>query len=115
MDGYPEEHFLDILHVKEVDAASITKSLTSFIGQKNLDYRRLVGQGYDGAATFSGCTSGVQRWLRTHSAHAMYVHTLFMPLTSAGIYSICRDRRYNQQNIWHDQSVEIVFLFAKES
>ena len=46
MDGYPEEHFLDILNVKEVDAASITKSLTSFIGQKNLDYRRLVGQGY---------------------------------------------------------------------
>ena len=36
----PEEDFLDILHVKEVDAASITKSLTSFVGQKNLDYRR---------------------------------------------------------------------------
>ena len=46
MDGCPQEHFLGILHVKAVDAASITKALTSFIEQKHLDYRRLVGQGY---------------------------------------------------------------------
>ena len=87
VDGYPEEHFLDILHVKEVDAASITKSLTSFIGQKNLDYRRLVGQGYDGAATFSGCRSGMQRRLRTHSAHAVYIHCSCHRLQLASIQS----------------------------
>ena len=74
VDGYPEEHFLDMLHVKEVNAASITKALTSFMEEKNLDYRRLVGQGYDGAATFSGCKNGVQRRIRTHSAHAVYIH-----------------------------------------
>lgn len=50
VDGYPEEHFLDILYVKDVDAASITQSLTS-IDEKHLDCKRLVGQGYDGAAT----------------------------------------------------------------
>lgn len=44
------EHFLDILHVKDVDAASITQSLTSFIEEKHLDFKRLVGKGYDGAA-----------------------------------------------------------------
>ena len=47
---------------------------TSFMEEKNLDYRRLVGQGYDGAATFSGCKNGVQRRIRTHSAHAVYIH-----------------------------------------
>ncbi|KAI6654447.1 Zinc finger MYM-type protein 1-like [Oopsacas minuta] len=61
VDGYPEEHFVDILHIKDVDAASITQALTTFIEVNNLDYRRLVGQGYDGAATFSGCTNGVQK------------------------------------------------------
>ena len=57
-----------------MDAASITKALTSFIEQKHLDYRRLVGQGYDGAATFSGCMNGVQRRIRAHSAHAVCIH-----------------------------------------
>ncbi|KAI6649994.1 52 kDa repressor of the inhibitor of the protein kinase-like [Oopsacas minuta] len=73
VDGYREEHFVDILHVKDVDAASITQALTTFIEVNNLDYRRLVGQGYDGTATFSGCTNGVQRRIRTHSAHAVYI------------------------------------------
>ena len=85
VDGYPEEHFLDILHVKDVDAASITQALTSFMEEKNLDYRRLVGQSYDGAATFSGCTNGVQRRMRTHSAHALYIHCACHRLQLASI------------------------------
>ncbi|KAI6656129.1 Zinc finger protein [Oopsacas minuta] len=85
VDGYPEEHFVDILHVKDVDAASITQALTTFIEVNNLDYRRLVGQGYDGAATFSGCTNGVQRRIRTHSAHAVYIHCACHRLQLASI------------------------------
>ena len=54
VNGCIEEHFLTILHVTSTDAATITDALTSFIREKNLDYIRLVGQGYDGAATFSG-------------------------------------------------------------
>ena len=61
----------DILHVKDVDAAAITQALTFFMEEKN---PRLVGQGYGGAATFSGCTNGVQRRIRTHSAHALCIH-----------------------------------------
>lgn len=55
----PEKHFLAILHVKVLDAKTITGTLTSFTGQKNLNYRKLVGRGYDGAAVFSGFHSGV--------------------------------------------------------
>ena len=39
VDSRPEEHFRDILHVKKVDAASITQSLTSFIEERHLDFR----------------------------------------------------------------------------
>ena len=87
VDGRPEEHFLDILHVKEVDAASITQVLVSFMEEKHLDFscRRLVGQGYDGAATFSGCANGVQKRMRTHSAHALYIHCACHRLQLASI------------------------------
>ncbi|KAI6659401.1 Zinc finger protein [Oopsacas minuta] len=85
VDGYPEEHFVDILHVKDVDAVSITQALTTFIEVNNLDYRRFVGQGYDGATTFSGCTNGVQRRIRTHSGHAVYIHCACHKLHLASI------------------------------
>ena len=33
-----------------------------------------MGQGYDGAATFSGSKSGVQKRMRVHAGHALYIH-----------------------------------------
>ena len=45
--GKPEEHFMTILH-----AATITEALSSFILDKQLDYQKLVGQAYDGAAVW---------------------------------------------------------------
>ena len=74
VNGSPEEHFLTIVHVTSTDAATITDALISFIREKNLDFRKLVGQGYDGAATFSGIRTGVQRRIRVHAAHALYIH-----------------------------------------
>ena len=56
----PEEHFMTILHVKSTDADTITKAITLYLQEKNLNCRKLLGQGYDGAATFSSCRSGVQ-------------------------------------------------------
>lgn len=39
-----------------------------------LNIKRLIGQGYDGAAPFSGKNSGVQRRMRALSGHALYIH-----------------------------------------
>ena len=74
VNGCPEEHFLTVLHVKSTDAEAITDTLTSFISEKNLDCRKLVGQGYDGAATFLGNRTGVQTRMKVHAAHALYIH-----------------------------------------
>ena len=46
----------------------------SFLQQKQLDLRKLIGQGYDGAATFAGKISGVHKQIQTSSAHAIYIH-----------------------------------------
>ncbi len=53
VNGSPEEHFLTVLHVKATTAEAITEAITSFFNDKKLDYRKLVGQGYNGAAAFS--------------------------------------------------------------
>ena len=50
--GKPEEHFLMVLHVRCTDAGTITEALQS-LQQKQLDPRKLIGQGFDGAATFA--------------------------------------------------------------
>lgn len=84
-NGEAEEHFLTILHIPVCDAASITEALESFIASKHLDYRKFVGQGYDGAAVFSGSKSGVHIRMCSHSAHAMYIHCSCRRLQLASI------------------------------
>ena len=41
----PEEHFLMVLHVHSTDADTIAEALQSFLQQKQLDLRKLIGQG----------------------------------------------------------------------
>ena len=53
-----EVHFLKVLHVHSTDADTIAEALQSQ-QQKQLDLRKLIGQGYDGAASFAGKISGV--------------------------------------------------------
>ena len=65
---------MTILHVKSTDAETITEAITSFLNEKKLNHRKLVGQGYDSAAMFSGVNTGVQRRLRVHAPHALYTH-----------------------------------------
>ena len=74
MDGCPEEHFLTVLHIKATKAKAITAAITFFIDDKKPEYSLLVGQGYDGAAAFSGVQTEVQRRFRTKAAHAIYIY-----------------------------------------
>ena len=39
----------------------LSKKLTSFLQQKQLDLRKLIDKGYDGAATVAGKISGVHK------------------------------------------------------
>ena len=58
-NGKPEEHFLTVLYVRSTDAGTIAEALQSFLQQKQLDLRKLIGQVYDGADTFAGKIIGV--------------------------------------------------------
>ena len=47
VNGQAEEHFLAILHIPSCDAATIAEALEAFVTSKQLDYCKLVGQGYE--------------------------------------------------------------------
>ena len=83
----PEEHFVSMLHIKVLDAATISDALFSFMEFNHLDFTKTVGQGYDGAATFSGCNSGVQKRMRVHAPHAIYIHCSCHRLQLASIHA----------------------------
>ena len=86
-NGKPEEHFVTLLHITATDSATISNAICSYLESKNLDYHKLVGQGYDGAATFAGEHNGVQRRIRAHSAHSIYIHCACHRLQLASIHA----------------------------
>ena len=72
--GKPVEHFLGMVHIKQVDARSITEALLQFLHTKGIDLKRLRGLGFDGASTMSGCRSGVQMRMKCHAPSSLYIH-----------------------------------------
>ena len=72
--GVPEEHFIEIFSLKKTNAESIYSALVESCREKNIQLGRLIGMGFDGAATFSGDKTGVKRWLKELSPQALFVH-----------------------------------------
>ena len=54
--GVPEEHFIEILPLKKVNAESIYSALVEDCTEKKIQLGRLIGMGFDRAATSSGNT-----------------------------------------------------------
>ena len=72
--GVPEEHCIEILPMKKANAEGIYSALVEYCREKNIQFGRLIGMGFDGAATFSGDKTGVQRRLKELSSLALFVH-----------------------------------------
>ena len=54
-DGLPVEHFVEIVSLKKADAKTIKtiyETLVECLKKKNIQHSRLIGMGFDGAATF---------------------------------------------------------------
>ena len=52
-NGEPVEHFFDIIPLKRADAESIYSTLIDWLKLKGIQVRKLVGMGFEGAATFA--------------------------------------------------------------
>ena len=73
-ENKPVEHFLGIVHAKEINAEAITGYLTTFLHSRNIGFEKMRGLGFDGTNTMSGHRSGVQTRLKVHAPSAVYVH-----------------------------------------
>ena len=84
---------MEIVPLKKTNAQSIYSVLLDWLKKKDFQCSKLIGMGFDGAATFAGKKSGVQARLKKHAPHSVFVQT----------------RLYNT-----DYIVEIFSLFAEE-
>lgn len=73
-DGQPVEHFIEIISLQKADAETIYGTLVQCLKKKSIEVSKLVGMGFDGAATFSGKHNGVQSLLKKISPHSIFVH-----------------------------------------
>ena len=72
--GILEEHFLEIIYLRQTNAESIYSALVECLKEKKLQISKIVGMGFDGVSTFSGKRTGVQNRIKKLAPHALFVH-----------------------------------------
>ncbi len=72
--GHSEEHFMEIVYLKQANAESIYSALVEFLKDKGLQVSNIVGMGFDGLAHFLERKPGVQARIKKVAPHALYVH-----------------------------------------
>jgi hypothetical protein len=59
-NGFIQEHFFDIVHVKDISASTLKDEISVVLSQHRLDIQNIRGQGYDGASNMCGERKGLQ-------------------------------------------------------
>jgi hypothetical protein len=73
-DGFIQERFFDIVHVKDTSASTLKDSISYVLSQNGLDIQSIRGQGYDGASNMRGEWKGLQALFLNDCPYAYYVH-----------------------------------------
>jgi len=53
-DGFIQDHFFDIVHIKDTLASTLKNEISVVLSQHHLDIQNIRGQGYDGASNMRG-------------------------------------------------------------
>ena len=75
----------EILPLEKANAGNSSSALVEYCREKNIQLERLIGMRFDGAATFSGDKTGVQRKLKEFSPHTLCVHCCYHALQLASV------------------------------
>lgn len=81
------EDFLEFIHVESGIGKDIATVILQSLKSLGIDCSYLVGQGYDGASSMSGCFKGVQAIIRETNPAALYVHCSAHSLNLALLHS----------------------------
>ena len=110
--GIPEEHFIEILPLKKANAESIYSTLVENCREKNIQFGRLIGMGFDGAATFSGDNRSSKKVERTLTSCIVCPLSLSCP--STGFCASCQCYiRYQACLLYPDEVMEVLSLLPK--
>ena len=86
----PVEHFLGLVSLSACDAASIFAALKAYLADSYIDAGKLRGQGYDGAATFSGTKNRVRMRIRTLAPRALFVGHMLFSFAAFQLLDVCQ-------------------------
>ena len=92
-NGVPVEHFLEIIHLKKADAECIFSARVDCLKEKNLQVSKIVGMGFDGAATFSG--KKLESRLDSRMLHRM--HCLYTVTAICFNWLVCKQQIQRQE------------------
>ncbi|KAJ8942303.1 hypothetical protein NQ314_010099 [Rhamnusium bicolor] len=80
------EDFLDFIPIYDIPGENIAKTILQQCEKLDLDMKKCVGQGYDGASSMTGHEKGVQARIRRDYSKARYIycasHKLNLALSS---------------------------------
>ena len=72
--GEIHEHFHTYVEANSLDATSLSIYNKDLLAKFNLDFMKIVSQGYDGASVMSGRCAGVQAKVREFAPNDIYIH-----------------------------------------
>ena len=114
-NGLPVEHFIEIIPLKKADAQTIYATQVDCLKVKGVQISKLIGMGFDGAATFSGKHKGVQTLLKSNSPHSIFVHCHCHLLQLACVQAANR-YPWNQACVYHTHySLEVFPILTETS
>ena len=85
---YQRNTSIEILPLNRANAESIYSALVEYCREKNIQLGRLIGMRFDGAATFFGDKTGVQKRLKELAPHALFVHCRCHVLQLASVQAV---------------------------
>ena len=73
-DGFIQEHFFDIVHVKDISASTLKDSIFYVLSQNGFDIQSIRGQGYDDASNMCGEWKWLEVLFLNDCPYAYYIH-----------------------------------------
>ncbi|XP_062114370.1 uncharacterized protein LOC133825448 [Humulus lupulus] len=101
-DGYVQELFFGLIHVKDNDALTLKQYIFSILSNHSLDVQSIPGQGCDGASNMCGQWNHLQALISCECPYAYYVHCfahrLQLALVAASKDVICVHQFFTKLN-----------------
>ncbi|XP_029149696.1 uncharacterized protein [Arachis hypogaea] len=72
--GFIQEHFLDLIHVKDTTSLTLKQELCGILSRHGLNVSNIRGQGYDGASNMRGEWNELQPLFLKDFPYAYYIH-----------------------------------------